>query len=165
MIIDRNKRSLLAIVAVLLFCSFNSYSQDNKSTVLQAAKSIETNDKSREAIAAREAALKWLIETEDVRLIVCGGTFDTFGDKKNKNAPDMTLAYTVGMGAFKIAHPDQANDENAAQLAGLLLALKAYEYAVQEKPKTRNDKIAALIAKRDAGELAALVSGFNCGKK
>jgi len=77
----------------------------------------------------------------------------------------MTMGYTIGMGAFKIGSPDKATDENAAQLAGLLLALKAYENGVADNPKTKFDKIETLLQKRTAGELTALVTGFDCGKK
>ena len=153
--------TLALSVFVGLFCQ-SAYGQSQADTVLKAAKAIETNDQSQDANAAKQAALKWLIETEDVRLVVCGGTFSLFSDKKNKNSSTMTLGYTVGMGAFKIANPDKANDEPAAQLAGLELALKAYENAVAEKPKTRNNAIDELIKKRQAGELAALVNGLNC---
>ncbi|MBV9241105.1 MAG: hypothetical protein JO314_03765 [Acidobacteria bacterium] len=157
--------TLAALTVFLVVGACTSYGQDNNAMVLAAAKAIEENTTTRESIDQREAALKWLIQTEDVHLIVCGGTFGAFGDKKNKNSPAMTLAYTIGMGAFKIANPDKANDENAAQLNGLLLALKSYEWAVKDKPKTRFDAVEDLLKKRDAGELPALVNGFDCGKK
>jgi hypothetical protein len=139
--------------------------QDNKRNVLDAAKAIEANTKTKEAAGQQERALKWLIETDDVQLIACGNVFSLFGDKKNKNSSMMTGAYMIGMGASKIGLPDKANDENAAQLAGLMLALKAYENGVADNPKTKNDKIDALLQQRSDGKLPALVSGFDCGKK
>ena len=151
------------IVAVTLVQT--AWAQDNKQNVLDAAKAIETNTKSKEAASKQENALKWLIETDEVHLTVCGEVFSLYNDKKNKNSPVMTLAYTIGMGAFKIGSPDKANDENAAQLAGLMLALKAYENGVVDNPKTKFDKIETLLQKRTAGELPALISGFDCGKK
>ncbi len=162
-----SRDSVLGLLFLGLFLLvFSVSAQDgNKRTVLAAAKSIEENILTKESVGQRQDALKWLIETDEVHLIVCGGTFSSFSEKKNKNSSDMTLAYTIGMGAFKIANPDKANDENAAQLAGLMLALKAYEWAVKEKPKTKFEAVEALIKKRDSGELAAVVNGYDCGKK
>jgi len=154
----------VAIIGVVTLVQ-TTMAQDNKQNVLDAAKAIEANTKSKEAAGQQERALKWLIETNDVHLIVCGEVFSLFSDKKNKNSSMMTMGYTIGMGAFKIGSPDKATDENAAQLAGLLLALKAYENGVADNPKTKFDKIETLLQKRTAGELTALVTGFDCGKK
>lgn len=152
------------LVAVALFAQVAS-AQSDKQNVLDAAKAIEANTKSREAAQQQERALKWLIETDEVHLIVCGQVFGLFSDKKNKHSSMMTAAYTIGMGAYKIASPDKAGDENAAQVAGLLLSLKAYENGIAENPKTKHDKIEALLQKRSAGDLTPLVTGFDCGKK
>ena len=75
----------------------------------------------------------------------------------------MTGAYMIGMAAYRIQNPSA--DENAVQLAGLELALKAYEIAVKEKPKTKSDPIEALLVKRSNGELAGIVNAADCGKK
>ena len=77
----------------------------------------------------------------------------------------MIAAYTIGMGAFKIQNPGRIADENAAQLAGLELALKVYESIVKEKPNTKFDPVEAVIVKRNSGVLAAEVAAANCGKK
>lgn len=47
----------------------------------------------------------------------------------------MTAGYTIGMAAFKLENPDKASDEDAAQLAGLNTALKAYEFYVKKNQK------------------------------
>ncbi len=75
----------------------------------------------------------------------------------------MTMGFMIGMAAYKLENPTK--DENAVQLAGLETALKAYEIAVPEKPKTKSDQVEALLAKRSNGELAALVNAGDCGKK
>jgi hypothetical protein len=157
--------SFFAVVIAVVMLGQATMAQDNKQNVLDAAKAIESNIKSKEAVDQRERALKWLIETKDVNLTVCGPVFGLFSDKKNRSSSMMTLGYTIGMGAFKIGSPDKANDENAAQLAGLLLALRVYENAVADNPKAKFDKIDSLLQKRTAGELPALISGFDCGKK
>ena len=151
----------------LIVCVFSTivFAQGEKETTVKAARAIESTPTSVETIKLRERSLKWLIETEDVHMIICGEVFSLFSDKKNKNASEMTAAYTIGMGAFKIEFPAKADDEDASQLAGLNTALKTYEALVKEKPKTKFDKIESLIQKRDSNELAGIVSGFGCGKK
>jgi hypothetical protein len=155
---------LLLGIFIVLFTGF-AFAQTEAELTIKAARAIETTPTSYETIKQREHSLKWLIETNDVHLIVCGGVFDLFSDKKNKNASEMTAAYTIGMGAFKLEFPAKAGDEDAAQLAGLNTALKTYESLVKEKPKTKFEKIESLIQKRDSNELAGIVSGFGCGKK
>jgi hypothetical protein len=159
------KFTVLTVLVMAFALAQTAIGQNNKQNVLDAAKAIEANTRTQEASGQQERALKWLIETDEVHLIVCGEVFGLFSDKKNKNSSMMTLGYTIGMGAFKIGSPEKADDENAAQLAGLLLALKAYENGVADKPKTKFDKIEALLQKRTSGELETLVSGFNCSKK
>lgn len=159
---------VFAIALLMLFLCLStqrSFGQTQKELVLKTAKAMETAPLDKATQGMQSDSLKWLIETEDVHLIVCGEVFGLFSDKKNKVSSDMTAAYTIGMGAYKIEFPDKTNDENAAQLAGLNLALKVYEAIVKEKPKNKFDKVDELIRKRDAGELAGIINGFNCGKK
>lgn len=155
--------SSLLICFVLGLGSIAVSAQSEKENVIAAARALESGPLDKDSAKSTERALKWLIETDEVSLIVCGGTFGTFSDKKNKNSSNMTMGYTIGMGAYRIQNPTA--DENAVQLAGLETALKVYEVAVKEKPKTKFDSIEALLAKRAAGELAALVASFDCGKK
>jgi hypothetical protein len=141
------------------------FAQNEKELVIKTARALETNPLANDTIKMREKALRWVIETDEVHLIVCGGVFSMFSDKKNKNGSDMIASYTIGMAAFKLENPAKANDENAAQLAGLETALKTYEAIVKEKPKTKNDGIEALLVKMNNGELAAAVNAADCGKK
>ena len=159
------KISILITALTIVFAAQASFAQGEKELVVKTAKALATAPLDKETRKMELEALNWLIETEDVHLIVCGETFAMFSDKKNKNSPSMTSAYTIGMGAFKIENPSRTSDENAAQLAGLELALKVYEALVREKPKTKHDRIEALIVKRNNGELAALVNAADCGKK
>ncbi|MFN6963758.1 MAG: hypothetical protein ACK4S4_08335 [Pyrinomonadaceae bacterium] len=161
-------KKLISLVALVLLCASaqTAFSQQsNKDLVIQAARAMETAPASPETARLTSPALKWLIETEDVHLIVCGNVIGPMLEKKNKNGTAMIGAYTIGMGAFKIQNPDRANDEDAAQLAGVELALKVYEILVKEKPKTKFDPVEQLIAKRNSGELAASVKSAACGKK
>ena len=160
----------MKILSILFFCvvlfavgNLTALGQSEKENVIAAARALETTPLDKSTAKIAERALKWTIETDEIHLIACGGTFGTFSDKKNKQSSLMTMGYMIGMAAYKIQNP--AADENAVQLAGLETALKAYEIAVKEKPKTKSDQVEALLVKRANGELVALVNAANCGKK
>jgi hypothetical protein len=158
-------RPVLGSFLIVMFCATLSIAQNEKELVIKTARALEIDPKSSSTIKMTGPALQWVIETDQVSIIACGGVFSLFSDKKNKNASDMTVAYTIGMAAFKLENPSQAKDENAAQLAGLDTALKNYEALVKDKPKTKFGKVDALREKRDKGELAAIVNAADCGKK
>ena len=148
--------SLLFCLTVFSFAATAVVGQTDKENVIAAARALETSPLDKDTAKKAERALRWAIETDEVSLIACGGTFSLFSDKKNKQASLMTMAYTVGMAAHKIENPTK--DENSVQLAGLETALKTYEMAIKEKPKTKSEQVEALLVKRSNGELAALVA-------
>lgn len=153
----------LLCLALFVFGNFSTFGQTDKENVVAAARALETAPPDKETSAIAQRALKWAIETDEVHLTVCGGVFSLFSDKKNKQGTLMTMGYSIGMAAYKVQNPN--SDENSTQLAGLETALKAYEVAVKDKPKTKSDQIEALLAKRASGELAAVVAAADCGKK
>jgi hypothetical protein len=160
------KRSFVLFALLLVALAAQSgIAQTQKQFVLQTAKALETAPLDKETQKMRVDALRWVIETDEVSIIACGGVFSTMLEKKNKNSTDMTGAYMIGMAAYKIQNPENAADENAAQLAGIELSLRVYEALVKEKPKTKFEPIEALIVKRNNGELAALIAAAECGKK
>jgi hypothetical protein len=153
--------TLCLCVALLAFSHIATVAQSDKENVIAAARALETAPLDKETSKIAQRALRWAIETDEVQLIACGGTFSLFSDKKNKHSSLMTMGYTIGMAAYKVQNPTA--DENATQLAGLETALKAYEIAIKEKPKTKSDQVDALLAKRD--DLKAIVAAADCGKK
>ncbi len=151
------------VVLFIAVSAQSAYSQSAKENVKKVAGDLEAGVYTKEAISDREKALKWVIETDEVHLIACGGTFGPFVDKKNKNGSDMVAAYMIGMAAFRI---DNATaDEDAVQLAGVELALKVYDRLVKEKPKTKYKSVDEMVAKRDTGQLSSFVKAAECGKK
>lgn len=153
------------MLSFILLATTSTFAQNEKGLVITTAHALEAGPLNGEAKKAYGTALRWVIETDEVSIIACGGVFSLFSDKKNKNSSDMTAAYTIGMAAFKLENPEKAKDENAAQLAGLQTALKTYEGAVKEKPKNKFDKIEALIERRNNNQLAEMVNAAECGKK
>jgi hypothetical protein len=104
-----------------------------------------------------------LIVTDKVSVNACGLLL---GEKKYKYSSELFGQYTIGMGAYKLANPDKAQDEDAAQQAGIESAMTSYQAIVAEEPKAKSALMDDLLAKRSQGALAAYVKENNCkGKK
>ncbi len=142
-----------------------SFAQTEKETLFKTVRALEENPFDKETKNLREQSLQWVIETDQVSVTACGGVMSSFTEKKNKFGSELTVAYTLGMAAFKLQNPDKKSDENAAQLAGLESALKSYEAMIKEKSKGKFAPVDALLAKRTDGTLTKYVADANCGKK
>lgn len=157
------KLSIVFALFMVAFAAQASFAQNDKEHVIATAKALATAPLDKETKKMEGRALRWIIETDQVSITICGGVFSMFSDKKNKTSTDMTSAYTIGLAAYKLENPTKGEDD--IQLAGLELALKVYEAAVAAKPKNKHEAIEALITKRNNGELAAAVEAANCGAK
>ncbi len=162
----------MKILSTLFFClvlfgmsAGTAIAQTEKENVIAAARALETAPLDKETINMREKALKWVIETDQVTVGLCGGVVGLFSDKKYKYSGDLITSYTIAMAAFKLENPDKKSDEKAAQLVGLESALKTYESILKEKPKAKSDTVDSVVSKRNAGELAALVATIDCSKQ
>ena len=159
--------SIVVFVAAFAACSMSvSAQQFGPSELIQAAKLLEESPFDKNAEAIRAVAIRYVIETSDVSVTVCGGDITKpFLDKKNKNSTELVGQYTIAMAAFKLKNPTQKDDENAAQLAGLESVLRTYEAMITVRPKTKHAMMDEYLLKRDRGELKTLVEGAACGKK
>ena len=155
---------IILCLGVLFQSSFGQVNQAEHDKLIKVSHFLEANPLDKDAKNMRAWAFTWAADTKDVTVIICG-LAGPFMDKKLKFGSEMLPQYAIAMTAFKLEHPDQAADENAAQLAGVESAIKVYEIMVKEKPKNKNDVVEGLIAKRNKGELAAYVAAADCGKK
>ena len=163
-------RSIVFFAVVCLLCATGSVlgqsqSEKDRTAFITNARLLEKVPFNPNAAAAREWGFKWLVETDQVTVAVCGGTMDLIPEKKNKFKSELLMQQTFGMGVFKLENPDRKSDEKAAQLAGFESMLRAYEVMVQENNKARNAELDSLLAKHKAGELRSIVDGaFDKGK-
>lgn len=158
-------RIAFLIVAVMLVFSATASAQITKrEQLIKISKELESAPFSEEAKENRGWAVRWVIETDEVSVVICSTTANAaFLDKKNKYSSEIIAQYTIGMAAFKLVNPEQASDEAAAQIAGIESALRAYTAMIAEKPKGKHKGMDDLIAMRDRGELSKdKVAG--CGK-
>lgn len=160
--------SWLLMIVLLSSVGFARQGQDDGKNapdmLIKAARLLEEKPFDKSSKDVRAWALKWVIETDKVSVKVCSLLISGI-DKKYKYNGEVFGQYTIGMAAFKLAEPDKAKDEDAAQLAGIESALASYEVMVKEQPKARNAFMDDLLAKRAGGALATYVAENNCKDK
>jgi hypothetical protein len=163
------KTNLLALTVLLLFsCQYSfgqSQEQKDRESFLNNAKILEQRPFDSNASGAREWGFKWLIETDQVSVVLCGETMELIPDKKNKFKSELMMQFTFGQAVYKLENPDKKNDEIAAQLAGAESMLRTYEKMLAENSKARNADLDSLVVKRNNGELKALIESRKCESK
>lgn len=158
--------SLLLLAICLLTQSVlaqNNDKEKNKELLIKATQILEVDPFVDKAKDFRSWAMSYIIQTDDVSVLICTNGITPLIEKKYKYANEMLAQYTMGMAAFKLSNPNN-KDDNAAQVAGIESALKSYESILKTKPKTKYASIDDLISKRDKGELKLLVESAKCGE-
>jgi len=159
-----HQASLLLPILLLISPGLGSASpgvQNESEMLIRTVSLLEEKPFDKEVNKMREAALKWLIQTDKVSVTVCSMMISQI-EEKYKYKSDIFTQYTLGMAAFKLNNPDKALDEAAAQLGGIESALRFYEAVGKEKPKTKSAFMDELLARRAAGSLSAYVAASNC---
>ena len=160
--------TLFAVLVLLITAQFGAaQTQEEKdlAAFISNAKLLERKPFDTNAPAARSWGFKWLADTDKVTVVLCEQTMRLIPEKKNKFKAELLMHFTFGQAVFKLENPDQKDDENAAQLAGVESMLRTYEQMVSENEKARNAELDGLIVKRENGELKALVESKKCDNK
>ena len=157
----------LASFLTLLFigCTVfaGSSQQSEPQRLIESVKLLEEKPLDKEAKGVRAWAVEWVIATDKVNVKVCALILGV--DKKYKYSSELISQYTVAMAAFKLANPDKANDEDAAQLAGIESAITVYKAIQNSQPKAKNGFMDSLVTKSADGSLAQFVMENNCKDK
>ena len=164
----KNLRTIISSVVLIILLPSAAFPRNGQNdeknapeTLIKAATFLEQKPLDKKAKDVRSWAVKWIIATDKVTVNVCSLIISGV-DKKYKYNSEVFGQYTIGMAAFKLANPDKAKDEDAAQLAGIESALIAYESMIKEQPMARQAFLDDLLAKRDRRELANFVKENNC---
>lgn len=163
------KRILVLLLSVLCFAlayqnAFGQGKPSDKEDLIKIVRFLEEKPFDENAKKYREWAFLYLVETKDVSVTVCTDGIKPVMDKKNKYSGELLVHYSLAMAAFKLENPSKANDENAAQLAGVESMLKSYEAMVKEKPKAQFAGLDTLVEERNKNQLAARLAANNCKK-
>ncbi len=156
---------VLGLLLLLGLTAQRGFGQTDQEKLIKASQFLEARPFDKDAKEMRAWAVKWASDTKDVTVIVCGGTGAVLLDKKIKFGTELIGQYLIAMTAFKLENPDQAADEDAAQLAGMESVVKTYEAMLKENPKAKAARMDDLLARRNAGTLAKYVADADCGKK
>lgn len=151
---------LSLLLATVGFGSTQADEVNSPEAFIKATRFLEQKPLDKNAKKVRSIAMEWLIVTDKVSVKACSLLLSV--DKKYKYSGELFGQYTFGMGAYKLANPDKAQDEDAVQQAGVESAMTAYEAIVAEQPKAKNAFMDDLLAKRGDGSLAAYVKANNC---
>jgi hypothetical protein len=164
-------KKLSTIIAILIIgltaqAAFaQSQADKDKKAFLINTRILEKKPFDPNANAARQWNFKWVSDTDQVSVVVCGESFKLIPEKKNKFKGELLMQYMFGMAAYKLENPDKKDDENAAQLAGVESMLRTYEVMVAENDKAKNAELDALLVKQKNGELQKAIEAAGCGKK
>jgi hypothetical protein len=156
--------AVMLVTAIVIGRGGQKDEKDAPETLIKTSRFLEEKPFDKNAKDVRGWAIKWVIATDKVSVTVCSLLISGI-DKKYKYSGEIYGQYTIAMAAFKLANPDKAKDEDAAQLAGLESALTSYDAMVKEQPKARNAFLDDLSSKRNAGLLAKYVAENNCKDK
>ena len=162
------KLTILFALLIVGLTAQSSFAQTDKekntALIVKITKFLEEKPFDAQAKSYRENAFKYLVETKDVSVVVCGGDLmKEITKKKNKYGGELLIQQSLGMAVFKLTNPANA-DENAAQFAGYESMFRAYEQMVKEQPDAKFAGMDDLIAKRDGGTLKTQIAA-DCSKK
>jgi carboxypeptidase Q len=161
------RRAFCSLIIVVLLGSYAFtgasivVAQSETEKLINAARFLEEKPLDKQAREVRAWSLSWIIATDKVTVNICSMAL-TGLDKKYDYTDELFGLYTVAMAAFKLANPDKAGDEDAAQLAGIQSMMLAYEAILKAKPKAKNAFMDDLISKRASNTLAEHVKANNC---
>jgi hypothetical protein len=158
---------LLAVLSVAFAfqtASAQSQAEKEKAAFIANAHVLEKKPFDPNARDVRAWGFKWVADTDQVTVGLCGTIMMLIPEKKNKYKAELLMQQTFGMAAFKLENPDKKNDEKAAQLAGFESMLRTYEVMVAQDEKAKNSDMDALLAKQKSGELKAVLdAAFDAG--
>jgi len=163
---------LLALVGVALAfqtAQAQSQAEKEKATFINNSRLLEKKPFDQNAGDARTWGFKWVADTDQVIVGLCGSIMMLIPEKKNKFKAELLMQQTFGMAVFKLENPDKTSDEKSAQLAGFESMLRAYEVMVAQNEKAKNAEMDALLAKQKSGELEGVLDAAfdagHCGSK
>lgn len=137
---------------------------NDKETLIKVVRFLEEKPFDKDAKKYREWGFLYVVETKDVSVLLCTDAIKPAMEKKNKNSGELLIHFSLAMAAFKLENPDKADDEIAAQIAGIESMLKSYEAMVREKPKAKFAGMDELVEKRNNNTLAAHIQANSCKK-
>jgi len=167
------KLSFVLFIFTLAFAAQTAAAQSkaekDKASFISNTRLLEKKPFDPNAGIARQWGFKWVADTDQVTVGLCGSIMELNPEKKNRFKAELTMQMMFGMAVFKLENPDKKNDESASNLAGIESMLRAYEAMLAENEKAKNTELDTLVTKQKSGDLKAVVdtayASGKCGVK
>ena len=132
---------------------------EERAYAILLAQKIEKDPLSLDASAARAWLDKWWDEVPDITVRPCN-LIDAPNHEPYEYGQELYDQITYAEGVFILQNPAKTTDWNAAFLAGMNGALRAYESILKQKPNVRSAFLDDLLQQRDNASLAETVLRF-----
>ena len=129
-----------------------------RAKALKLARALEAEPLGAKATDARRWLALWLLEVSDLRVPFCPEVLGADMPTRQRLRPEVLAQITYSGMAWLIENPRQHAAVADIYLAGIQGALRAYEAILRMQPAARSAFLDGLLARRDAGELAAYVA-------
>ncbi|HYQ84000.1 MAG TPA: hypothetical protein VEP28_08345 [Rubrobacter sp.] len=144
-----------------------------RARALRLVRELETDPFGDKSTDSRRWLALWLLDVTDLRVRYCAEVLGGTAAEQRKVRPELLAQIPWSGAAYLIENPGKAGgvrgeavqgqmvqEKSKAEvyLAGVEGALRAYEAMIGSRPDLRAPLLDDLLAKRDAGELAAYVA-------
>jgi TPR repeat protein len=129
---------------------------EERAYALRLTQKLETDPLSLDASAARAWLDEWWSDIPDFTVRPCN-LIDSPNHQSNPYADELYKQITFSEGAYILQNPAKVTDWNAAFLAGVQGALRAYESILRQQSSAKYSFLDDLLAQRESGQLAATV--------
>jgi hypothetical membrane protein len=165
-------RGARIVAAVVLLCAFQARATwargpstpQERAKVVALVRSLEQAPFAADAGANRRWLREWIIDVPDISFRSCPELLGHALGDAYPYADEVNLQVLFSGAAFTVEQPAEARDASAVYRAGVDGALRAYEVVLESRPDARTAFMDDLLAKRERGELAPLVSALAAQK-
>lgn len=161
---NSRQRIALALAVVALVTGAAFVRADRPSTprerakALKLARALETEPLGEKAVDARRWLALWLLEVSDLRVPFCPEVLGADVPIRHRLRSEVLAQITYSGLVYLLENPGRPAAVQDVYLAGTQGALRAYEAILRTQPAARSSFLDGLLARRDAGELAAYVA-------
>ncbi len=164
-----NTRTILIVSLITALCTAQGAAQSSISPARAAgAMRLPEREPLRDdAPQLRTTLLKWLIDSKDVSVNVCGDVAHSLTASKAEFHTEMMMQLMFSCAAYMIEHPDSSSNTPAIYRDGTLGTLRAYDAYRAARSKASIPELDGSAALNAAGRLDSflVVALKDCGAK
>lgn len=125
---------------------------------LDVIEKLEKNPLSPELKQEREWVQQWVVEMDDIHVVMCTTVIKPLLEEKNSDPRKaLMLQNLLAMAAWEMQHPKQPIDYTAMQLAGAQGMLRAYQSIAVKDGSYKSPFMESLLTKEKDGTLESYV--------